>query len=178
MLPKVFQRVRDANDRFSLRTLAVLPLALLVSQGVTEARSGDRARELVGQSPASVAADGIYLYGEASRSNQIGSDYMVFELRRDRAVGGLYRPRSSFDCFYGDLSDRRLDLTIFPAYEARSHRYALNRSDDRIAIGSDLPVIPEFSGFQRIERLDAIDRDVLNRCRASLQDRLGDAVWQ
>lgn len=116
--------------------------------------------------PNAPLADGRYLYGQQAAANQPGSTYMVFDVTGRRAVGGFYMPNSSFDCFYGDISARRLDLTVIDSYEQTHHPYSL-------AVQSQLtpaagPVGTEFDivGFTPINILSEMDRSILETCQS------------
>ncbi|MGC9502798.1 hypothetical protein [Baaleninema sp.] len=108
--------------------------------------------------------DGRYLYGEDPVPNRIGTAYMVFEVRHNRAVGAFYMPRSSFDCFYGRVSPHHLQVTVVNSYDRTAYEYAVVRDDSAIATTAEVAVAPEFEGFYRIDALSDRDRDILNTC--------------
>jgi hypothetical protein len=57
-------------------------------------------------------ADGIYLYGQSPESNQLGQEYMVFEMRQGEVTGAFYLPQSEFSCFQGSLNSDKLSVTV------------------------------------------------------------------
>ena len=59
--------------------------------------------------------DGIYLYGQSPKPEQIGQEYIVFQLQQGQVVGAVYLPQSEFNCFQGKLDATQLSLTmIYP----------------------------------------------------------------
>ncbi|MBO9999971.1 MAG: hypothetical protein J7641_13410 [Cyanobacteria bacterium SID2] len=119
-------------------------------------------------------ADGIYLYGEAPASDRIGTAYMVFELRQSQAVGAFFMPHSSFDCFYGRVSPRALEVTVVNSYDRTAYDYAVALEDSAIASEANVTIEPEFEGFYPIESLSDSNRQILETCK----DRYQNAVWQ
>ena len=108
-------------------------------------------------------ADGVYLYGEQSTANQLGSTYMVFEVTGNHAVGAFYMPSSSFDCFSGDISSTRLSLTILDSYEQTRHPYSLAVQPTLTAgqAGAELNI----QGFTAIDTLSELDEHILKTCQ-------------
>jgi len=122
---------------------------------------------------ASVLADGVYLYGQSPEAEQIGSAYMVFEVRQNQAVGVFYMPRSSFDCFYGNLNTDRLAVTVVDSYENTPHPYDVAMAASTIAATHPIQD-PEFEGFHRIDDISDNDYSMLETCKASYQQE----VWE
>ena len=59
--------------------------------------------------------DGIYLYGQSPKPEQIGQEYIVFQVQQGQVVGAVYLPQSEFNCFQGKLDATQLSLTmIYP----------------------------------------------------------------
>lgn len=56
--------------------------------------------------------DGIYLYGQSPKPQQLGQEYMVFEVRQGKVRGAFYLPSSEFSCFYGSMQSGKLALTV------------------------------------------------------------------
>ena len=56
--------------------------------------------------------DGIYLYGQSPEPDQMGQEYMVFEVLRGKVIGAFYLPYSEFSCFQGSLQSGKLALMI------------------------------------------------------------------
>ena len=87
--------------------------------------------------------NGIYLYGQSQQPNQIGQEYMVFEVRQGKVTGAFYLPQSEFNCFQGSLAAGKLDLTI--AGDAGSTPYS-----DSIADAQNAPQVATASDSSQI----------------------------
>lgn len=113
--------------------------------------------------------DGIYVFGEVPETGQFGSTYMVFSVRSRVITGAFYQPSSSFDCFHGNVVDRRLALTILDTYGQTSYPYALPLEvrDSQIAAsgGAVGALVP--SGFHQLSGPSELDYSILATCQAS-----------
>lgn len=88
---------------------------------------GDRAPPTPATADASKSLpDGIYLYGESPRPEELQKEYFVFELRRGKVVGAFYLPRSAFYCFYGNLESTQLNLTVVDSFDRTTSPYSVN----------------------------------------------------
>lgn len=113
--------------------------------------------------------NGIYLYGQSSEPDQVGSEYLVFEVRDRQIIGAFYMPYSSFDCFYGTVEADQLALTIDPAYEEVEYSYAI-ALDESAAVASTDPssVLPVgLEGYTRLEQLSENDQRILGVCQTN-----------
>ncbi len=113
-------------------------------------------------------ADGVYLYGQSAEAGKIGSEYLVFEVNQGQVVGGFYMPRSSFDCFYGNVQADKLALTVVDSYEKTSHPYAVAlQSNGTVAMAGGRTVVPMgLAGYHRIATLGPTDQQILTTCKA------------
>lgn len=114
-----------------------------------------------GQNPAPDAAsisswDGIYLYGESPKPDEIKKEYFVFEVRRGKLIGAFYLPRSAFYCFYGTLELTQLNLTVVDSFDGTTSPYSVNLQQ-----------------YHRIPTVSDNDRRILGICKAAHQDE----VW-
>jgi hypothetical protein len=114
--------------------------------------------------------DGVYLYGQSPERDQIGSAYMIFEVTQGEVVGAFYMPRSSFDCFYGNLQADRMALTVIDSYEQTPHPYAvaLEPTDTLAAIEAEVAPVG-LEGFHAIEHPSENDLHILSTCQADFQ---------
>ncbi|WP_373534796.1 hypothetical protein [Microcoleus sp.] len=71
-------------------------------------------------------ADGVYLYGQSNKPDEIKKEYFVFEMRQSKVIGAFYLPQSNFYCFYGNLDRTRLNLTVVDSYDGTSSPYSVN----------------------------------------------------
>ena len=114
-------------------------------------------------------ADGTYVFGERPQADQIGTTYMVVEAKDGRAIGGFYQPNSSFDCFYGDITDSRMLLTVVNSYEQTEHALSVTlEAQNQVASqGTALrQAVPR--GFHVLPNLSETDHTVLQTCRGIL----------
>lgn len=117
-------------------------------------------------------ADGVYLYGQESVAAQPGSIYMVFEVTGRRTVGAFYMPSSSFDCFSGDISSTRLDLTVIDSYEQTSHPYSLAVQTQPILAAGQVGAEFNINGFTRLDELSELDEHILETCQTVQADTI------
>ena len=71
-------------------------------------------------------SNGIYLYGQSAIQEQIGKEYLVFEIKNDKVVGALYLPYSSFSYFYGTQKPGQLDVTVADSYDNSIYPYSIS----------------------------------------------------
>jgi hypothetical protein len=115
-------------------------------------------------------ADGIYLYGQSPKRDQVNSTYLVFEVTRGQIMGAFYMPRSSFDCVYGNLQADQLALNVVDSYSRESYPYAVALQGGGAiadAQGSAPPVTLE--GMHRIDNISSNDQRILSTCKADRQ---------
>lgn len=120
-----------------------------------------------------VLREGTYFYGESPNRDQIGKEYLVFEVRDGKVVGAAYLPASEFSCFHGTVNASRLNLTVLDPYEetANSQSIALKTSSQVATSGRNLPTgdVVGLEGYHRISSINNNDQRILNACKASQQ---------
>ncbi|WP_373526539.1 hypothetical protein [Nostoc sp.] len=116
--------------------------------------------------------DGIYLYGQSPKANQIGQAYIIFEKQQSKATGALYMPQSEFNCFQGTLDQSgELAMTV----NGSSNQASSNQSN-QVATSSRLPNFSEdqssnyaysvaLQDFHRLNSITASDRRLLQMCK-------------
>jgi hypothetical protein len=116
-------------------------------------------------------ADGVYLYGQSEQPEQIGSQYMVFQVDHGQIVGAFYMPYSSFDCFYGKIESDKMALTIVNSYEQTRYPYAvaLQPTDSVAMAGSETLAPMGLEGFHAIANVSSNDQRILSTCKANHQ---------
>ncbi len=136
--------------------------------------------------PNNQTPDGVYLYGESSQPDQIGKEYMVFEVRQGRVIGAVYMPHSEFNCFHGTLASRKLDLIVnnpfaetadsSPPESNSTTEFAAVGDFPRIGNGDDpinFPLAINLQDYQRIATVSENDQRILGVCKAKHQEQ----VW-
>lgn len=125
--------------------------------------------------------DGVYLYGQSSVAEQIGREYMVFEVRDGRAIGAFYMPQSEFSCFQGTLQGEQLNVRLAPSASdeiaqagpqerqefqpiaARSTSGGAGNSFDAVSF----PLSVKLQSYHRIARVSANDQRILGMCKVN-----------
>lgn len=102
------------------------------------------------------ATQGIYLYGQSAKPEQIKQEYFVFEVRQGKVVGAFYLPRSAFYCFYGSIEVTQLNLTVVDTYDGSRSPYSVNLQQ-----------------YYHISTVSDNDRRILGICKRAHQDE----VW-
>lgn len=157
--------------------LAIAGLALPLTTFATQAQATSNPESIPASTDAStgpVLADGVYLYGQSEQPEQIGSAYMVFEVNQGKVVGAFYMPRSSFDCFYGNLEADHVALNVVDSYEQSVHPYAvaLETSAPIATTGSEAVTPVGLEGFHQISSVSNNDQRILSTCKANYQDQM------
>lgn len=123
--------------------------------------------EAANQAETASMSDGVYLYGQSAEPNEVGSEYLVFEVSEGKVVGGFYMPNSSFDCFHGNVEAERLALTVIDSYEQTAHPYAVAlQAEGNVASADGAGAPVSLEGYHRIENLGDVDQNVLATCKA------------
>lgn len=120
---------------------------------------------LLAQSSNYPFADGVYLYGQSPQAEQIGQEYLVFKVERGRVIGAFYMPRSEFSCFYGNLNNQGMNLSIVDPYDNTVYPYslALDTTNPLAAQqGNTLKI--GLQGYHPISQVSSNDQRILNVC--------------
>lgn len=141
------------------------------SQEVPVQAQAQVAPQVVAQGTARALEDGVYLYGQSSKPNQIGKTYAVMEVKQGKVIGAFYMPSSSFDCFHGQLEAEKLALTVVDSYERTSYPYAIALERNYPVASTGLPPINglKLQGFHGLATISDTDQRILNTCKADYQ---------
>ncbi len=105
--------------------------------------------------------DGIYLFGQTSKPNQLGKEYVVFEARGGKVRGAVYMPSSEFSCFYGTAKNNQMDLMVVDPYDQSTSSYAIALERNSLVAGKNAVGL---EGYQPITRITANDKRILKAC--------------
>jgi hypothetical protein len=125
--------------------------------------------------------NGIYLYGQAPKPNQIGQEYMVFEMHQDKVIGAFYLPQSEFNCFQGSLKSGKLALTIADAADSTptytdpitfKNSTQVATANDNSRMGDEYeqmasPYAVELQNYYQLSSVSDSDRQILATCKNS-----------
>ena len=125
------------------------------------------------QSPAGsspVLADGNYLFGQSPERDQLGMTYAVLSVKNNRTVGAFYQPRSSFDCFAGEISPNELSINIVNSYDQTVYPYEIAVSLDNSVVAGNAASAYTLDGFHRLDELSNQDQEILAVCQVDLAE--------
>jgi hypothetical protein len=124
--------------------------------------------------PEPTIANGTYLYGETRQRNQLGSAYLVFEIRNSQLKGAVYWPGSAFECLSGQVQavgpaspgENRLALTFLANQNqpASTRNIAISRSAIVASASKTVPAIA-LEGMHPIGPLTSNDQRILRMCQ-------------
>jgi hypothetical protein len=149
--------------------LSFSKLGMIVSLGLATLTISDTLATSAKASE-SPMADGTYLYGQTAEPEQIGQEYLVFQINQGKVVGAVYLPQSEFSCFSGTVDAAQMSLSIIDPYDKTVYPYNIaleNRSP--IASQGGLPRDLGLEGYQQISEIGENDRRILNTCRQQLR---------
>ncbi|HEY9801781.1 MAG TPA: hypothetical protein V6D25_15595 [Leptolyngbyaceae cyanobacterium] len=114
--------------------------------------------------------DGVYLFGQSPKPNQVGQGYVLFHKQQGKLVGALYMPNSEFSCFQGTIDKSgELAMTVTGTPDAGA-------SPD-VATASTIPQLDDdepmtyaytvaLQDYHPIKTISANDRRILQMCRS------------
>jgi hypothetical protein len=111
-------------------------------------------------------ADGAYLYGQSDKPEEIGKEYLVFQVQRGKVIGAFYLPQSEFSCFSGSIDARAMKLSIIDPYENTAYPYAIavQESSPIATANGEIPPAVGLEGYQQLPQLSNLDRHILGIC--------------
>ena len=112
-----------------------------------------------------VLADGVYLFGQSPNPNEVGSAYAVLSVKSNQTIGAFYQPRSSFDCFSGEVAPNQLAVEVVDSYTQTTHPYAVALTLEDSLVAGQAAGAYTLEGFHRIENLSAQDYEILATCQ-------------
>jgi hypothetical protein len=116
--------------------------------------------------------DGIYLYGQSPKANELGQGYIIFQKQQGKVTGALYMPQSEFNCFQGTINPSgELAMTV-----NSSSNEANSNQSNQVATSNKLPNVSEneynsydysvaLQDFHRLNSITASDRRTLQMCQ-------------
>jgi hypothetical protein len=117
------------------------------------------------QSGTGAIADGTYLYGQSPVADELGQEYVVFQVKEDRVVGAVYLPQSEFSCFSGTIDAKQMNLSVRDPYDSSVYSYEIALQDSSpVASGDKLPRSVGLQGYYPISEISDRDRNLIDRC--------------
>jgi hypothetical protein len=109
--------------------------------------------------------DGIYLYGSSPQPEEIGEEYLVFQVRSNKAIGAIYSPRSEFSCFSAAFDSQQMNLAIIDPYAETSYPYAIALAKvGNVASVNQISHSLTLQGYKLIPQISDNDQRILNAC--------------
>lgn len=151
--------------------------ALTTEVYISEASSNNNSRT----TSVKQLSDGVYLYGQSSKPEEIGQEYMVFEVRDGRVIGAFYMPHSEFNCFQGTLDAQQLKVTfanppsndIAQSEPNQTEQFqplaaaALPSSNQNNFEAVSFPFAVKLQNYHQIARVSENDQRILGMCKAN-----------
>ncbi len=117
-------------------------------------------------------ADGFYFFGAAPERDQLGFEYVVFEVTNDQVVGAFYLPSSNFDCFQGEVRPNQLALSITDSYDQAVHSYSLAMETVPAAVAGSAAGTFGPAGFYSLGQPGDLEHELLSTCQATYVDAI------
>lgn len=126
--------------------------------------------------------NGIYLYGQSPEPEQVGQEYMVFEVRQGKVIGAFYLPYSEFSCFHGNLQSGKLALMVANGPAAAPYPDSVaGQNSQQVATASDThvgnnykPIAYSYSvalqNYHQLPSVSANDQRILKTCKNNYQN--------
>lgn len=127
-------------------------------------------KQVSSSAPSAVLPNGTYLFGQAETLDQIGAGYAVFSVKDNQVVGAVYQPRSSFDCFSGQISPSELSMNIVDSYSQTTYPYEIAVTLDNSLVAGHAAGAYTLDGFYQFDELSSADREMLATCKADLSE--------
>lgn len=160
-------------DKSILTLLTPLFLSVISGVGILESRptlASDRGinahqGELLAQTITNNRlANGTYLYGSSAQPDEIGQEYMVFQVHQGQIKGALYMPRSEFSCFTGNFEGNQMKMSVIHPYDGTRNDYAVTlQVPSTVASSGQWPEV-SLQGFYRLNEMSVSDRKILDTC--------------
>lgn len=121
--------------------------------------------------------DGTYLYSQSPKPEQVGQEYIVFEVRGSKVIGALYLPHSEFSCFSGTLQSGSLALMVANGPDsAPSEDSIAAQNSQQVATASEQPQIEGYSqtaypysvalqDYHQLASVSGNDQQILRTCK-------------
>lgn len=108
--------------------------------------------------------DGIYLYGQSPQADELGREYLVFQVKGGKVKGAIYYPFSEFNCFSGAIVAKQMKLGIIDPSNQQVYPHAIALvTDSPVASGEISPRV-NLEGYHRLLNLSENDRRMLKVC--------------
>lgn len=159
--------------QYSQIMIAVLIMLVLVTLPIAPlwAQNNNPEQDSEDANGEGAMANGTYLYGQSPQVDQLGKQYIVFEVTGEKVVGALYMPHSEFSCFQGEITPNRLEMTVDDPYNESTHPYAIALAEHSPLANRngqlEKPIV--LQGYHPLEEISQNDQRMLATCQKELQ---------
>jgi len=164
LLSQLLQPAPVVMTALVMLVLVSMPMSTLSAQKNKEKEAGDSANNRV-------LPNGIYLYGQSQQPDQIGQEYIVFEVSGSSLVGALYMPHSEFSCFQGTMTANEIEMTVNHPYDNTQYPYAiaLSATSPLASQNEETQVPVTLKGYHPLEEISTNDERMLATCQKEFQ---------
>ncbi|MEL6778886.1 MAG: hypothetical protein AAFO06_16680 [Cyanobacteria bacterium J06597_16] len=159
---------RSVAEQARLEKLHRLRAGISPERRLPQSQIAQPQRQMPAPTEVNRLADGVYLYGQQPRANQLATAYFVFETQNDQVTGAFYMPSSSYDCVQGRIGADQMALTVTDSYSQDVSQYALGLSQPAVEVASRdgyVATPSAISGFYQLPVSES-DRALLATCQA------------
>lgn len=111
--------------------------------------------------------NGLFLYGQSLQPNEIGQEYLVFEVQQNQVKGAVYLPYSEFSCFEGTVTSQGMNLSITDPYSETAYPVTISLQQEAIAASVAVPsTMVGLEGYHQLNGISDRDQQILNTCLA------------
>lgn len=113
---------------------------------------------------ASLLDNGIHAYGAAMQRDQLAQDYLVFTVNDGQVRGAIYRPRSEYACFTGQVTEDALELAIAIPDQPNASSYAIAMETLPTEVAGKVQRQATLQGFHAFNSVSDLERSLLEAC--------------
>jgi hypothetical protein len=162
LVTKLFQSIRKQKG-YWFTSIMLATLGVLLNSTLSLADNADRV--IIPNR----LTDGVSLYGESDRPDEVGKEYLILEKVGNKTIGAIYMPQSDFSCFYGRVKKSELNITLIDGYNGQQYNYGLSLHS-RGLTASKMPMMGTPT-YHPLGQISDNDRRILESCKSQLQDR-------
>jgi hypothetical protein len=139
---------RQSSTQQSLRSESIDPIQIAISPTENEAFT-----------------DGIYFYGQSALPEQLGKEYLIFQVDRGKIKGAFFLPQSEYDCLEGTIDRQKINLSIEDGEgNIYTHQIAIERNSSIASNGNLERRSVNLQGYQPISPIPATAKELLVSC--------------
>ncbi|MEM8639158.1 MAG: hypothetical protein AAGG51_10135 [Cyanobacteria bacterium P01_G01_bin.54] len=110
-------------------------------------------------------ANGLHFYGQATEANQLGSDYLLYEVQGEQVTGVIFQPQSEYACFQGNVTTDALELAIADPFDGTVYPYTIAFEHQTVQVAGTLHNLVTLAGLNAIATVGESEQELLAQCR-------------